>query len=287
MPGPVFLLIIMQLLAPSLAVTAEPDITPPQEMADATRLTPAEQAPASQTAAEQAPATQTPAARAEPREDRWAAAVDLGFASSSGNSQLTSLTTGVRVKHLQTKLFKLEWSATLRYGESQGAVVARNMQSKLDFDVGPGARIAPFIFASAERDSFRRLDLRARTGSGVKYALYRAQAGEASLRLAALYSREHFTPATAERTRTDGAWSVEFKGNRELGSTIKVENATSFAPVFDAISDHNLDMTSKISSRISRRLALTLTHVYSYDSTPAADVGRTDQRFQAGLTIDF
>jgi hypothetical protein len=290
MPGPVFLLIIMQLLAPSLAVTAEPDITSPQEMAAATRQpppqTPAGQAQASQTPAE-LPPTQTPAARAERQEDRWAAAVDLGFASSSGNSQLTSLTTGVRVKHLQTKVFKLEWSATLRYGESQGAVVARNMQSKLDFDVGPGARIAPFIFASAERDSFRRLDLRARTGSGVKYALYRAPAGEASLRLAALYSREHFTPAVAERTRTDGAWSVEFKGNRELGSTIKVENATSFAPVFDAISDHNLDMTSKISSRISRRLALTLTHVYSYDSTPAADVGRTDQRFQAGLTIDF
>ena len=87
--------------------------------------------------------------------------------------------------------------------------------------------------------------------------------------------------------RTDGAWSVELKGNREIGSTIKLDNTTTFSPVFDSIGDHNLDIASKISSRISRRLALTLTHVYSYDSTPAAGVGRTDQRFQAGLTIEL
>jgi putative salt-induced outer membrane protein YdiY len=222
-----------------------------------------------------------------PEEDRWAAAVDLGFASSSGNSELTSLTTGIRLKHLQTKLFKLEWSLTFRYGESQGEVVARNLQSKLDFDVGPAARVAPFVFAAVERDPFRKLDLRARTGSGVKYTFYRAPPGEASVRVAAQYSRENFTAAAAQDARTDGAWSMEFKGNRGLGSAVKIENTTTFSPVFDNFGDHNLDVSSKVSSRISRHLALTLSHAYSYDSTPASDVERTDQRFQAGLTIDF
>lgn len=278
MPGPVFLLIILEMLRPAIALaTAEP-VEGPAVMAESTR-TPA---PLVATAE---PHVTVPERPEEP--DRWAVAVDLGFASSTGNSELTSLTTGVRLKHLQTKLFKLEWSAALRYGESQGEVVARNMQSKLDFDVGPGARIAPFIFASAERDAFKRLDLRARTGSGVKYTFYREDPGEASLRVAVLYSRENFTPAASQDPRTDGAWSVEFKGNREIGSTIRVDNNTTFSPVFDRFDDHNLEMTSKISSRISRRLALTLTHVYTYDSTPAADVGRTDQRFQAGLTIEL
>jgi putative salt-induced outer membrane protein YdiY len=276
MPGVVFLLIAMQLLAPAVAGT----ITAlPLPAAGAVAAVSAQPAPVPEPVAE-------PAA-AEPEPDRWAAAVDLGFAGSTGNSRLTSLTTGFRLKHLQTKRFKLEWSATFRYGESQGEVVARNAQSKLDFDVGPDARIAPFAFASAERDEFRKLDLRARTGSGVKYQMYREKPGEASLRVAALYSRENFTRAAAQEPRTDGAWSVEFKGNRALGESVRVENSTTFAPVFDDFGDHNLDATSKISSRISRRLALTLTHVYSYDSTPAADVGRTDQRFQAGLTIDF
>lgn len=224
-------------------------------------------------------------AQAGDEPDRWATALDLGFASSSGNSSLTSLTTGVRVRHLQTRAFKLDWSMSFRYGESQGEVVARNLQTKLDFDMGPSSVIAPFAFASAERDPFRRLDLRARTGSGVKYTFYKESAGEASVRLAAQYSRENFTGG--EAPRMDGGWSMEFKGARDLGDAVKVENGTIFDPVFDDFGDYNVEARTKVSSRISERLALTLLHTYSYDSTPAPDVGRTDQRFQAGLTIDF
>lgn len=219
------------------------------------------------------------------KEDRWAAALDLGFASSSGNSDLTSLTTGVRVRHLQTRHFKLAWSAMFRYGESRGEVVARNLQSKLDFDVGPGAVVAPFVFASAEHDPFRKLDVRTKTGSGVKYTFYNEDRGEASVRVAAQYSRESFT--TQQETRTDGGWSMEFKGNRQLAESLRVENTTTFDPVFDDFDDYNLEARSKISSKISERLALTITHTYSYDSTPAVDVRHADQRFQAGLTIDF
>jgi putative salt-induced outer membrane protein YdiY len=233
------------------------------------------------------PAPALPVHQQEAAPDRWAATVDLGFASSSGNSDLVSLTTGFRVRHLQTKLFRLEWSAGFRYGESQGTVVARNLQSKLDFDVGPDARVAPFVFASAERDPFRKLDLRARTGSGVRYSVYRNDRGDMSLRIAAQYSRENYTASANRSPDTDGAWSMEFKGSRALGNLLRIENSTTWDPVFDDFADYNLDSRSKLSSRISRRLALTLSHNYTYDSTPAPNVGRTDQRFQAGLTIDF
>jgi len=264
MPGPTFLLIILgAYTATTNAITVVPADT------------------------QRAAAPAVAAQEQEPAPDRWAAAVDLGFASSTGNSDLTSLTTGIRLKHLQTRLFKLEWSVTFRYGESRGEVVARNLQSKLDFDMGPAARVSPFVFASAERDPFRKLDLRARTGSGVKYTFYRETPGEASLRIAAQYSRENFTADAGQDPRTDGAWSVELKGNRGLGEAVKLENTTTFTPVFDDFADYNLDIASKVSSQIFKHLALTLTHAYSYDSTPAEGVGRTDQRFQAGLTIDF
>jgi putative salt-induced outer membrane protein YdiY len=224
---------------------------------------------------------------AAPPPDRWATAVDLGFASSSGNSDLTSLTTGIRLRHLQTRNFKFEWGITFRYGESEGRVVARNLQSKLDFDVGPGARVAPFVFASAERDPFRKLDLRAKTGSGVKYTVYQEANGEATLRVAAQYSRENYTESANHAPDTDGGWSMQLNAARALGTALRIENATSWDPVFDDFGDHTLEARSKLSSKVSKRLALTLNHVYSYDSTPAANVGRTDQRFQAGLTIDF
>lgn len=228
-----------------------------------------------------------PAARqaAEPR--RWAAALDLGFTSSSGNSDLTALTTGIRIRHLQTRVFKLDWSLSFRYGESQGDVVARHVQSKLDFDMGPGARFAPFIAASGERDPFRKLDLRSKAGSGIRYAFYRGERGDAAFRLAALYSHERFTPDAQRDPRSDGTWSLEVKSAQSLGDNIKVENTSTWDPVMGDLVDYNLDVKTKISSRISRRLALTLQHQYAFDSTPAASVGHSDSRFQAGLTIDF
>lgn len=295
MPGDTYFLILLYALAnPTAATTAQPLIAQEiaavqQQVQQVQQQTQQQSIPATPQVADLEPAV-TPPSRQEEQPtapDRWAAALDLGFASSSGNSDLTSLTTGLRLKHLQTRLFKLEWSVSFRYGESQGTVVARNLQSKLDFDVGPAARVSPFVFASAERDPFRKLDLRARTGSGVKYTFYRQDPGEASVRVAAQYSRENFTRSSEIDPRTDGAWSMEFKGNRELGSNVKLENTTTFTPVFDDFADHNLDVASKVSSRITKHLALTLTHAYGYDSTPAEGVGRTDQRFQAGLTIDF
>lgn len=286
MPGATYILILLYTLAHPFG-PVRPAVLTQQPAADV-QPPPAVPADQERAAGVSGPSARPPAPAArEEVPDRWAAALDLGFASSSGNSDLTSLTTGVRLKHLQTKLFKLEWSISFRYGESQGTVVARNLQSKLDFDVGPAARVSPFVFASAERDPFRKLDLRARTGSGVKYTFYREDPGEASVRVAAQYSRENFTRAAAQDARTDGAWSMEFKGNRGLGENVKIENTTTFTPVFDDFDDHNLDVASKVSSRITKHLALTLTHAYGYDSTPADGVGRTDQRFQAGLTIDF
>lgn len=228
-----------------------------------------------------------PAQRQSPEPSRWAAALDLGFTSSSGNSELTALTTGIRVRHLQTRVFKLDWSMSLRYGESQGEVVARHVQSKLDFDMGPGARFAPFIAASGERDPFRKLDLRSKAGSGIRYAFYRGERGDAAFRLAALYSHERFTPDAQRDHRSDGTWSMEVKSAHSFGDNIKLENTSTWDPVMGHLADYNLDLKTKVSSRISRRLALTLQHQYAFDSTPAANVGHSDSRFQAGLTIDF
>src|SRR5690606_16319696 len=147
MPGETYLLILLYALAnPAGPVPAPPAIAEQPAAAAEQGALQQQSGPVIGTVADRD--TENPAsapARQQEEPDRWAAALDLGFASSSGNSDLTSLTTGVRLKHLQTRLFKLEWSVTFRYGESQGTVVARNLQSKLDFDVGPAARVSPFV----------------------------------------------------------------------------------------------------------------------------------------------
>src|SRR5690606_39872284 len=54
-----------------------------------------------------------------------------------------------------------------------------------------------FVFSSAERDRFKRLDLRSNGGGGLKYRFRSGGRGRASLSAAALYSYEDFTPSAS------------------------------------------------------------------------------------------
>jgi hypothetical protein len=248
-----------------------------------------------QTVTASPPPTQTPAPAAPPVQappkpekdpDRWAAAVDFGFNASMGNTRLMLLTTGFRIRHREVESFKLDWGVTYRYGESRGTVVARSVQSSINFDVNPKNAWSPYAFATVEHDPFRRLELRSNTGSGVTHAFYRAKNGEFSVSAAALYSHEGFTVAT-QPDRDDARWNVQTRGFQRLGNSIRIENSFFFKPVWDRSSDYNIQSLTKLSSKITQRLAMTLTHEYLKDSTPPAGVAQEDQRVQAGLTFEF
>jgi putative salt-induced outer membrane protein YdiY len=218
---------------------------------------------------------------------RWAAAIDLGFSSASGNTDLMALNSGLRLRHRQTSRFRLDWTSNIRYGESGGEVVARQLQSNLNFDLGPDARLAPFLSASAERDRFRKLDLRSKVGGGMRYGLHKAAHGQASVRLAALYTYEQFAPGSDRPARYDGAWSLTVSGNQRLGENVQFASTSNFDPVMGDLGDYNLEVKSTLSTKMTSNLALTLGHNYAYDSTPVVNVRRADQRFQAGLTVEF
>lgn len=166
-------------------------------------------------------------------------------------------------------------------------MAARHFQSKLNFDLGPAARVAPFFSLTADRDPFRRLALRSQGGTGIRHGFYKADKGEASLRAAVLYSHERFTPEADRSPRSDGAWSFKLNANQRLGETIRIENTSSYDPVMNDFSDYNVDVTSKLSTRITQSLALNVSHTYAYDSTPVESVRPADQRVQTGLTISF
>jgi putative salt-induced outer membrane protein YdiY len=237
--------------------------------------------------AQQTPPPADSAKQAVPKApDRWAAAVDLGFNAATGNTRLVLLSTGFRLRHRETKEFKLEWGVSFQYGESRGTVVARSLRSNLVFDLYPESDWAPYAFATIERDPFRRLALRSNTGSGITHTFHNADKGELSISAAALYSHEGFTVAT-QPSRNDARWSVESRGQQTIGSNMTIENTSSFKPVWDHAGDYNIQSVTKLSSKITQRLAMTLSHEYLKDSTPPDGVRQEDQRVKAGLTFEF
>lgn len=234
-----------------------------------------------------APASaQEPAAESKP--DSWAATVDLAFSGASGNDRTVLLTSGFTISHLKTERFELELSGSVRYGRSEGHEVARNLKTGIKLDLIPNATWSPFFMINAERDPFRKLDLRSSSGAGVKYTFLRSAAGTMSISAAVLHSYENFTtdPDLPLEPRQAARWSWRFKGNRDFGERVRIENVTFYQPVWNRGSEYLLSMESSLRVPMTQRISLTLSHNYDRDSMAPAGVYKDDHLVKAGLTIE-
>lgn len=230
------------------------------------------------------------AAVQEQAPDRWRLAVDFGFNGQMGNTQLVALSTGFQLKHLETQRFEFELTSSYRYGRSRGETVARSTQMRVTVKAFPQARWSPFVFSSAERDRFKRLDLRSNGGGGMSYRMWNSSSGRLAFSAAALYSYENFTPTAAappSPTRQDARWNVRVEAERKLGDAAKVTHASAWQPVWDHASDYDVEMTTTLATRISERVSMTMNHVYEHDSEPPDGVKREDQRLVVGLRLDL
>jgi len=225
---------------------------------------------------------------AAPKPDTWAATVDLAFSGASGNDRTVLLTSGFKISHLKKERFELEWSGSVRYGKSEGHEVARNLKSGVKLDLIPRATWSPFITVDAERDPFRKLDVRTNSGAGVKYTFWHSAAGTASLSAAVLHSYEDFTsdPDLPLEPQHSARWSWRFKGNRIIGERVRVENTTFYQPVWDRGSQYLLNMDSSLRVPMTRRISMALSHSYARDSNAPPGVHKDDHLVKAGLTIE-
>ncbi|HUH12912.1 MAG TPA: DUF481 domain-containing protein, partial [Longimicrobiales bacterium] len=190
----------------------------------------------------------------------------------------------------QRDLAEFEVGLQYRYGESDGDVIARNVRSSVKLDLNPRGAWSPFLFGTAARDRQRRIDLRSSGGAGARYILWRGAPGEASLSVATLYSYESYaaTPtSSAPPTEKTARWSWRFKGKRELGEAVVLENVSSYQPVWDRASDYYVDVTSTATVRMWSGIQLRIQHQYQHDETPPEGVVSDDNALTVGLRFVF
>lgn len=226
----------------------------------------------------------------DPDPKRWEARIDFGLTAASGNQELTVLTSGVQLTHLRTESMEFELTGQARYGRSEGEEVARNLRGGIRVDLQPKAVWSPFLFVTAERDPFRRLDLRANGGAGVKRVLVNTAQSNLSISMAALYSHQQLRaePGLPPEPREDMArWSWRLKGAHELQSGVRLEGIVFYQPIWDRAADYLLDADAAVRVRLSQRLGLNVTYSYNRDSTPPTDVRPDDHLLQVGLSVDL
>src|SRR5690606_25671169 len=108
----------------------------------------------------------------------------------SGNKSLRLLTGGLKFAHRDKKSFELDGSLQSRYGQSDGEVVARNYFGTFNFSPYKESRLVPSFSVKAERDPFKRLDLRFVGSAGAKFTPYRAERGNGEMAIFLMTSYE-------------------------------------------------------------------------------------------------
>lgn len=229
---------------------------------------------------------------AEPEPERWKVAAELSYTDQTGNKVLRLLTSGLRVTHLQKDDFELDGSVQTRYGKSDGEVVARNHYASLAFDLHPEDTWSPFLFADAQRDELKRLDVRVSGGAGAKYAIYQPPQGSdrVTLSLALLFSHERIRASEEDpfpSQSTLARWSLRLKGSRELRPGVTLEHISFYQPVWDQVADYLLRSNTEAKVLLTERLALSVGYQLTRTARPPTGVAPDDRLFKTGLIIDF
>jgi len=229
--------------------------------------------------------------------EKWKASAEFSFTDQSGNSDLRLLTGGLSASHLQQEVYQLDASITSRYGRSEGDLVALAHTGSLALDLQPNDAWSPFLFTTADRDEFKRLDLRLSTGAGAKYTLRRAPTGlrEASLSLALLHSYERIAPPAPEagavplgvETVHRARWSLRARGTHDVRDGVTLRHTTFYQPVWADVADYLLRSDTGVKILMTERLALSVDYQLKRDARPPVGVEPDDRLLKTGLIFDF
>jgi hypothetical protein len=224
--------------------------------------------------------------------DRWKISAELSYTDQSGTRDLRLFTGGLKLSHLQKEAFQLDASLQSRYGKSERDVIARNHYGALAFDLQPQSTWSPFLFADAENDPIKRLQLRTAGGAGAKYTPVRGPSGEseASVSLALLASYQKLLPTVDDPepgTQGLARWSLRVRGRREVQPGTSVSHVTFYQPVWDELADYLLRSESAIKVLLMERLALSVAYELSRTSLPPAGVAPGDRILKTGIIINF
>ncbi len=219
--------------------------------------------------------------------DPWAAEISLSLNSAAGNEQLTVLTTELGITHLQTEKYEISFKGRYRYGRSDGEIVARNIRGSLNLDLFPSAGWSPFIFTTVEQDPFRKLDVRADGGAGIKRTFYQSDWDEVSLSGAVLYSYEQLEvtePGEDGLDRT-ARWSWRARARHQFREGTRLEQVFFYQPAWDRANDYLIEAQTAGRLALTSKLAVTGNVLYQRDSTPAPDVEPDDLSISIGLSL--
>jgi len=221
-----------------------------------------------------------PLPRVDPAQDEapveasttWSGAVDLGYTTTGGNTDVTTLTSSFDATR-ETERDRLRLRFFHNSTEENGTATQRQTGSSLQYDYFVSERWYALLTGSADQDRNAALELGTTYGAGAGYKLWFEEESEAMSRLDLEAGMSYF----AEDFETDGDQeyltarlaahlAYDFSGSVGLESDFEL-----FAPSLEDSNDYNAKWDTRLRSNLGERMFTQLQLVLDFDSTPAQD----------------
>lgn len=209
--------------------------------------------------------------------------LDLGFVSSSGNSDVTTFNLGERLAYT-TGPWVFVQTAKALYGETDGNATAESYDAGLRGDYVFKERVSAFGLLTYHRNTFAGIAGRYSEGVGLAWRAIRA--ARDSLRMEAAVSMNQ------ERNIADV--ETNFAATRAaLGYKHMFGAAAFFTQLLEALlnmedtEDLRVNSETALTAPLSRQIALKVSYVVRYDRQPEPGFEDTDRIFTTGVQIVF
>jgi putative salt-induced outer membrane protein YdiY len=219
--------------------------------------------------------------------DGWEGSADIGFSFTSGNSQTTTLSGGIRGAKVQTNSKLSAYANTLINRSKVGSVsttTSRAVWGGLRYDRNLTERWFAFGSFDFEHDRPQKLNLRTVLGAGLGYHAIKNEKTTLDIFSGLAYNREWFVNAP-NRNSIELLIGDEFK--HKFNERTYITQRLVIYPNLSNTGEFRAVWDSSLNTNLTKKIGWFITIGDRYNSQPAAGAKSNDFLFATGLRMAF
>ena len=209
--------------------------------------------------------------------------VDVGFVSATGNTQLTTLNVDDKILYPVDRWTFTQLGAYV-YGTTKGLPTANQLLLSARGDFALDKRLAAFVGASFERNTFAGFARRTNEIAGLSWKAIMAPRDSLSLDGGGVLTQERDVDGTQTSfpaARVAAAYKHAFTKSAYF------QQLAEYLPSLQGDHGYRVNTESDLVAPLSSHVAIKIAYAVRYDSRPPATFGTTDRVLTTGIQVSY
>lgn len=209
---------------------------------------------------------------------------DIGFVSTSGNTELTTINIGDKLE-FRSDAWAVAQKFSVIYGTTEGETSTSLWRGSLRGDRSLSSRVAFFLLSEFDRNTFAGIGSRYGQSAGVAAKVIAGTRDKLDAELGAGYVWQNAVGGGVDQEFSAGRAALMYR--RALSAKATFGQSIEFLPNFKQGDDLRINAETSLTAPISTGIAMKAGYVIRYDGLPEPGFKKTDRILTTGLQVTF